>query len=47
MKKLSIPILELSNINKKTRKALIERLNLTVPKGDTLSVLYKNENNIS
>ena len=27
MKKLSIPILELSNINKKTRKALIERLN--------------------
>lgn len=47
MKKLSIPILELSNINKKTRKALIERLSLTVPKGDTLSVLYKNENNIS
>ncbi len=47
MKKLSVPILEVSNLIKKTKKADIERLTLNIPKGDTVAVLYKNEENIS
>jgi len=47
MKKLSVPILEVSNLIKNTKKANIERLTLNVPKGDTVAVLHKNENNIS
>ncbi len=47
MKKVAQPILELSNICKSDKKSQIERLDLTVPSGDTFVVLHKCPNNIS
>ena len=46
MKKIAAPVLEISNLCKKEKNKTIERLNLIVPSGDSLSVLYKNEENI-
>ena len=42
MKKIRIPILEVSNITKKTKKASLERVNFSVTAGDSLAVLCKN-----
>ena len=43
MKKVQIPILEVSNITKKTKKAQLEGVSITVPSGDSLAILCKND----
>ena len=43
MKKVQIPILELSNITKKTKKSQLEGVSITVPSGDSLAILCKND----
>ena len=47
MKKLSLPILELSNICRSSRKADIERLELTVPTGESFAVLHSSPEAVS
>ena len=42
MKKVRIPILEVSNIVKKTKKASLDGVSFSVPSGDSLSILCKN-----
>ena len=42
MKKVQIPILEVSNIVKKTKKAQLEGISISVPSGDSLAILCKN-----
>lgn len=47
MKKIAAPILEISNLcSKKEKNKSIDRLNLIIPKGESMAVLYKNETNI-
>jgi len=46
MKKIAAPVLEISNLCKKEKNKVIDRLNLIVPSGESLSVLYKDDDNI-
>lgn len=46
MKKIEKPIIELSNICHSTKKAIVDRLYISVTKGDCFAVVYKDENNI-
>lgn len=46
MKKIAAPILEISNLCKKEKNKTINRLNLIIASGESMAVLYKNEENI-
>lgn len=46
MKKIAPPILEISNLCKKEKNKTINRLNLIISAGESMAVLYKNEENI-
>ena len=46
MKKIAAPILEISNLCKKEKNKNISRLNLIIAAGESMAVLYKNEENI-
>ncbi len=46
MKKISAPILEISNLCHKEKNKVIDRLNISVPKGDCFVVLHKSPDNI-
>ena len=47
MKKISKPVLELSNICRADKKANIDRISLSIPEGESCAVLCGNEANIS
>ena len=47
MKKLSKPILELSNICRTDKSGTVERLNLSISSGDCFAVVYDSDKNIS
>ena len=47
MKKIEKPIIELSNICFTTKSAVVDRLYLSVPKGDRYAVVYRNDENIA
>ena len=47
LKKIAKPILELSGVCRSDKKSAVERLDLSVPSGDSFAVLYKNNDNIS
>lgn len=46
MKKIAAPVLEISNLCKKEKNKSINRLNLIIAAGESMAVLYKNEENI-
>ena len=46
MKKIAPPILEISSVCKKEKNKILDRLSLIVTSGESVAVLYKNENNI-
>ncbi len=43
MKKIAAPILEISNLCKKEKNTTIDRLNIILPIGESMAVLYKND----
>ena len=47
MKKISKPILELSNICRSDKKGAVERLDLSVPSGESFAVIYSEPGGIS
>ena len=47
MKKIAKPIIELSNICRSDKKCSIERLDLSVPDGDSFAVVYTSPGSIS